>query len=235
MARIMTSVREIQEALHRLVPENRAIDSQPVVRDVSPLESFVVTFNELDFLNCMSILSVLVNLLPATIFIHTNLPTSHGHWGNASCNRWIKLKDWSNHGGLSLDFDVYIINGALLRHKLSATPCLSYHENPGEAHDKLNPGFLGCLQTKAEFPGRVLELYRKDFRPDKWLYNSGQRPLRIMHAHPECDNNAFAAISLVKHKAITAYSEGTFLLSFNITVALPKPGNFPPYIFLSFN
>ncbi|GAU89655.1 hypothetical protein RvY_02183 [Ramazzottius varieornatus] len=197
----------------RLIPEGPAVSRPPVQ---SPFNFRNHTLNELNFLDCMSILSVQVNLRPASIYIHTNIPRSSGHWPNTSCNRWIT--DWSNlhlipinlkhttagqkikdiqheadiakleavykYGGLALDFDVYILNGELLRHKLATTPCLSCHEDPGEGNDKINAGFLGCLEPHAEFPGRVLDVYKKDFRPNEWVYNSGEQPFWIMVEHP---------------------------------------------------
>ncbi|GAV01826.1 hypothetical protein RvY_12472 [Ramazzottius varieornatus] len=95
-----------------------------------------------------------------------------------------KLKALYECGGLVLDFDVYILNGTLLRHKLATSSCLSYHEDPGEYNDRLNAGFLGCLEPKAEFPKRVLDVYGRDYRPKEWACNSGEQPFRIMHEYP---------------------------------------------------
>ncbi|OQV17286.1 hypothetical protein BV898_08684 [Hypsibius exemplaris] len=163
----------------------------------------------LSFLDCMSMLSVVKNLKPDAIYLHTNVPE---FWPFTPCEEFIKT--WGNvkvinaprkltvngsrinfieheadiiklealieYGGLALDFDVYVIDGDRLRHLLLAYPCLGCHENV----PKVNAGFLAC-QRGAEYPRMILKEYGTNYRPDLWVYNSGIVPWKLLRKNPE--------------------------------------------------
>ncbi|GAV00471.1 hypothetical protein RvY_11314 [Ramazzottius varieornatus] len=92
-----------------------------------------------------------------------------------------KLQSVEEYGGLVLDFDVYVINGTLLRWLMQQHPCIVCHEV-----DRLNAGFLGCQQPHARYPQLVLEeSYRKRYNPNCWLCNSGQEPWNVLQKNKE--------------------------------------------------
>ncbi|OWA50756.1 hypothetical protein BV898_15262 [Hypsibius exemplaris] len=162
------------------------------------------------FLDCISVLSVMENLKPDAIFVHTDLPS---FWPFDACSQLIT--DWTgvelvpakknleiggkkihyveheadimklqllwHYGGLALDFDVYLINGTKFREVYHAHPCvLTYDGN-----DRINNGFVAC-QKGAVYPGMILqESYVADYRPNEWVYNIGVRTFQLFHQHKE--------------------------------------------------
>lgn len=162
--------------------------------------------HSLDVLDCLSVYSVLLNLKPQSIYLHTNVPS---FWPFGTCESHLAVTiDWSlvkvfcapfqytsgikrishiaheadirkfraveEYGGLVLDFDVYVINGVLLRQLMEKHPCIVCHEI-----DRLNAGFFGCRTRQAEYPKLVLASYHAKYNPYCWLCSSGYEPFAI--------------------------------------------------------
>ncbi|OQV14870.1 hypothetical protein BV898_10902 [Hypsibius exemplaris] len=162
------------------------------------------------FMECLSLLSVLKNLQPDRTLIHTNVPDFWPfencsdvirNWTSVEIvpvqrkflmngQRFIsieheadvmKLETLYQYGGLALDFDVYIINGARLRETMRSFECFMCDE---KYPDLLNAGFIGCAKG-SRFPKLVLERsYQSDFRPLSWLWNSGRVPFQLAVEDP---------------------------------------------------
>ena len=159
----------------------------------------------LSFTECMGLLSVMTNLAPDSIYLHTSLPD---RWPFDTCRPYIhdwpdiqiinrqrkfvmnhkriravqheadiiRLEILQQYGGLALDFDVLIINGTRVRELMAAHPCIVCAE---KFPHLLNVGFFGC-QRGAALPGRLLERsYYADYRPQSWLYNSGEMLFKV--------------------------------------------------------
>ena len=166
---------------------------------------------ELSFLDCMSVLSVMKHLQPDFIYLHTNVAE---WWPFDPCNalitNWtivqvlpvkrrfvmsgkrilrieheadiLKLEILRDYGGLALDFDMYVLNGTEMRAVLGNNDCVTCREL---TEPNLNAGFLGCKRGAA-YPKMLLEKsYKKDFRPDIWIWNSGTLPFKLHALHPE--------------------------------------------------
>ena len=49
---------------------------------------------------------------------------------------------------------------------------------------KINLGFVACRERNATFPRLILkESYEKDYRPDSWVFNSGDAPYTLWKQH----------------------------------------------------
>ncbi|OWA51046.1 hypothetical protein BV898_15548 [Hypsibius exemplaris] len=134
------------------------------------------------FLDCMAVVSVMKNLQPDFIYYHTNYPDHwpfdpcnkyHDNWTTIKIipvhRRFrlngkrihhthheadvIRLENLQKYGGLALDFDVIVINGAKLRALLREHACIICDEPLYP--QLLNSGFLGC-KLGARFPGMML-------------------------------------------------------------------------------
>ncbi|GAV01138.1 hypothetical protein RvY_11894 [Ramazzottius varieornatus] len=169
----------------------------------------------LNVLDCFSIYSVLVNLKPQLIYLHTNVPS---FWPFVTCESLLEVTiDWSpvkvlcapfqftvsgkrislieheadirkfkaveEHGGLVLDFDVYIIDGTLVRNLMRTNPCIICHEG---SNGKVNAGFFGCRKPHSAYPRLVLqESYEKNYNPICWVCNSGIIPMTLLEKHAD--------------------------------------------------
>ncbi|OWA50348.1 hypothetical protein BV898_14867 [Hypsibius exemplaris] len=161
------------------------------------------------FMECLSLLSVLKNLHPDRTMIHTNVP-DFWPFGNCSdvIGDWtsveivpvrrkflmqgkrfasiqheadvMKIEALIQHGGLALDFDVFIINGERVRQMMRTLPCFMCDE---KYPDLLNADFIGC-QKGSRFPRLMLERYHTDFRPQSWLWNSGRTSFKLAVEDP---------------------------------------------------
>ncbi|OWA51049.1 hypothetical protein BV898_15551 [Hypsibius exemplaris] len=162
------------------------------------------------FLDCMAVVSVMKNLQPDFIYYHTNYPDHwpfdpcnkyHDNWTTIKIipvhRRFrlngkrihhthheadvIRLENLQKYGGLALDFDVIVINGAKLRALLREHACIICDEPLYP--QLLNSGFLGC-KLGARFPGMMLHVYHTDYRPSEWVYNSGNTAFFFWSAEP---------------------------------------------------
>ncbi|OQV15817.1 hypothetical protein BV898_10069 [Hypsibius exemplaris] len=145
------------------------VSQEPLIVHYIWLHSKFRQPNPITFLDCVSVLSVMKNLKPDAILVHTNLPD---FWPFDPCNHIIsnwaglelvpvqmifvaggkrihlveqaadltKLKVLREYGGLVIDFDVYLINGTKFREVYYANPCVLTEEKAG----KLNYGFIAC-------------------------------------------------------------------------------------------
>ncbi|GAV07953.1 hypothetical protein RvY_17726 [Ramazzottius varieornatus] len=178
--------------------------------------------NSLGLLDCLGLYSVILNLEPDVIYVHTNVPS---FWPFDRCEttmnvtiRWPHVEliyapyeyvangqriGWITHeadirkmtvvekyGGLTLDFDVYIISGIKVRHLLADNPCIICYEAIGntmtDADDAVNVGFFGCREPHSTFPQLVLEeSYKKNYHSSCWLCNIGIIPMKILRNHTE--------------------------------------------------
>ena len=162
-----------------------------------------VQTSSLSYIECLSVLSVMKNLRPDFIYLHTNIPE---FWPFRTCENLItnwttvklipssrkftmngrrilyiqheadirRLEVVAEFGGLALDFDVYVINGTELRSLLGRYPCVVCREDA----PKLNAGFLACRKN-AKYPRMLLERsYEQDYLPNEWVWNSGIVPFR---------------------------------------------------------
>ncbi|GAU90776.1 hypothetical protein RvY_03150 [Ramazzottius varieornatus] len=164
--------------------------------------------DSLKLLDCLGIYSVILNLKPTVIYVHTNVPS---FWPFDRCEslmnvtiRWPAVEfiyaarkfvasgkriGWIQHeadirkmivieeyGGLTLDFDVYIVNGTEVRRLLAENPCIVCHEGA-----VINAGFFGCREPHARFPQLVLKKsYLRNYDPKCWTCNSGAIPMKIL-------------------------------------------------------
>ncbi|GAU92461.1 hypothetical protein RvY_04539 [Ramazzottius varieornatus] len=119
----------------------------------------------LSFLECISILSVMMSLQPVRIYIHTNM---NFIWPANSCRKWVtkwppfhivysplrktigsqnisiihheadlrKLEAVRRYGGLFIDFDVLVLDGKEIRRQLAAHPCIICDENNPVMHSQ---------------------------------------------------------------------------------------------------
>ncbi|GAU90540.1 hypothetical protein RvY_02943 [Ramazzottius varieornatus] len=197
--------------------------------------------DQLSFLECLSLRSVVKNLKPDQIIIHTNVVD---FWPLDSCNelvtnwtgihlkylprrftmkgqriKWIshevdiaKLSVLRHYGGLTLDFDVFIINGTEVRRLLNSAPCIICDENPKDRDGfKVNAGFFGCFHKElAQYPALIREQsYDADYKASKWVYNIGLKAMKILRKYPKtavlveniCNNPAWDNISLASGRS----------------------------------
>jgi hypothetical protein len=145
--------------------------------------------SQLTFLQCMSVLSVLVNFRPHAILVHSDRPefwpfqSCHSIIGNWSTVHMVhsslkgningrkigyieheadikKLEVVAEQGGMALDFDVFIIDGARIRQLLQTWPCILCLE----VDERMNNGFLACNKGAA-YPNLILDQsYYNDYR-----------------------------------------------------------------------
>ncbi|OQV14882.1 hypothetical protein BV898_10914 [Hypsibius exemplaris] len=198
----------------RSMPEDRSqrhTEQEPIIVHFFLLLSTYKPSMGVSFLECISLRSVLKNLRPNRTLIHTNVPE---FWPFANCagiiQNWssveivparrkfvmqgrrfvylaheadvMKLEALIKYGGLALDFDVYIINGRKVRDLMRTFPCFMCDED--DVPDRLNAGFVGCKRG-SRFPKLMLQRsYRDDFRPDLWLWNSGQMSFILAAEEP---------------------------------------------------
>ncbi|XP_055348586.1 uncharacterized protein LOC129595564 [Paramacrobiotus metropolitanus] len=86
-----------------------------------------------------------------------------------------KLYALVKHGGIALDFDVYMMPNItnLLSH-LQTYECIASQENL----DFMNIGFLACRKGAAYVRDFLME-YIKDYRSYAWVHNSGFVPMQL--------------------------------------------------------
>ena len=113
--------------------------------------------------------SVEVNKVPR---MHT-LGGKHVHWVQHEAD-YIKLKQLHEYGGVTSDFDVLVVNGTKLREQQRVSECVLSLEG-----DIVSNGFNSCVKG-SPFILRVLEGYKKDYRPHLWLYNCALLPTAIL-------------------------------------------------------
>ncbi|XP_055345351.1 uncharacterized protein LOC129593169 [Paramacrobiotus metropolitanus] len=160
------------------------------------------------WVQCVSLLSVLIYIKPSRIYIHTNYPD---FWPFDTCNSLIsnwttvrlvrtrrrfvigrhrlsgtaktirheadlaKLFILLKHGGITLDFDVYVLPKIsrlviLLEKKYD---CIATQEDASNT----NIGFLACRKGAA-YVKDILQHYVDDYRRT-WVYNSGLVPMQL--------------------------------------------------------
>ena len=78
------------------------------------------------------------------------------------------------YGGLALDFDVVILNGARLKHLQSMSECVLAAQT-----EHINGGFYSCIPNSI-FILTIIENYHKDYRPSSWLYNISYYSLHLL-------------------------------------------------------
>ena len=78
------------------------------------------------------------------------------------------------YGGLALDFDVVILNGARLKHLQSMSECVLAAQT-----EYINGGFYSCIPNSI-FILTIIENYHKDYRPSSWLYNISYYSLHLL-------------------------------------------------------
>jgi hypothetical protein len=87
---------------------------------------------------------------------------------------YVKLRALYEHGGVTLDFDVVIVNGTKLRQEQRIAECVLSEEG-----EYINGGFHSCI-NHSSYIGKWLEGYNKDYRPDLWLHNVSFKPTFLL-------------------------------------------------------
>ena len=113
--------------------------------------------------------SVEVNRVPRV----RQLGGKHVHWVQHEAD-YIKLKQMLEHGGVTSDFDVLVVNGTKLREQQRVSECVLSQEG-----DIVSNGFNSCIKNSS-FIRRILERYQSDYRPHLWLYNCALYPTDIL-------------------------------------------------------
>ncbi|XP_055345393.1 uncharacterized protein LOC129593206 [Paramacrobiotus metropolitanus] len=163
--------------------------------------------NNLCWVECLALMSIFLYIKADHVYVHTNYPDfwpfdSCGHmmvnWTSiqlvnsrrrftvngkrlnpsefymaheADLAKFIALY---KYGGIALDFDVFILpNITKLLSRLDSYDCVASREP-----DKLNSGFLAC-HPGSPFIGDILRRYVSDYKPEQWVYNSGEVPWQI--------------------------------------------------------
>ena len=83
-----------------------------------------------------------------------------------------KLSQVLLHGGVALDFDVIILDGAKLREEQRRGECVISGDNDCTY---INIGFFSCIKG-AKFLRDWREGYLKDYQPNLWLHNCAFYP-----------------------------------------------------------
>ena len=97
-----------------------------------------------------------------------------------------KIEIALKEGGIVMDFDVIILNGANLRRQQAISECVLGIERECTF---VNSGFLSCV-SNSTFVRLWRENYEEDYR-NKWsdyLYNSGEYPASVLRQCPSCYN-----------------------------------------------
>lgn len=87
---------------------------------------------------------------------------------------YIKLRALHNQGGLTLDFDVIIVNGTKLREEQKVAECVLAEEG-----EYINGGFHSCVKNSS-FIAEWLEGYEQDYRPNLWIHNVSYKPAGLL-------------------------------------------------------
>lgn len=113
--------------------------------------------------------SVVVNKVPRV----SQLGGKHVHWVQHEAD-YIKLKQMLEHGGVTSDFDVLVVNGTKLREQQRVSECVLSLEG-----DIVSNGFNSCIKNSSLIR-RVLEEYHKNYKPHLWLYNCALYPTGVL-------------------------------------------------------
>lgn len=156
----------------------------------------------LNFREYTSVLSVYKFLKPERIIFHVNTDMVGKYWDNIrswtdvqiEVNKiphvrhiggrpvgyiqheadYVKLTALYNHGGVTLDFDVVIVNGTKLRQEQRVAECVLSEEG-----EYINGGFHSCIKH-SPFIAKWLEGYDQDYKPELWLHNVSYKPTRLL-------------------------------------------------------
>ena len=166
---------------------------------------------ELGFVYYVAMLSAYRFLKPEKIIIHSNVDIGHGKYWDLT-QKWEgtsveinkvamvsdlggkrvsyvqhqgdyrKLSQLLEHGGVMSDFDVIILNGTRIQEAQRKSECFVSNEG-----NVVNIGFLSCVRNSS-FIRKWLEVYHRDYRPNLWVYNSGNVPTQILMDKSACHN-----------------------------------------------
>ncbi|XP_055347721.1 uncharacterized protein LOC129594887 [Paramacrobiotus metropolitanus] len=158
------------------------------------------------WVECLSLLSVMLYINPEYVYLHTNYPD---FWPFEPCQatitKWpklrivpvqrrfimggkvitfiehqadmVKLYSVYKYGGIAMDFDVFL----LPRLKdLLPTIQSKYECIVSKEYSYLNLGLIGCRKD-SEYIAEILDKYVTDYRPSEWVYNSGRTPWKIYY------------------------------------------------------
>ena len=158
----------------------------------------------LNFREYMSVLSVYKFVQPERIIFHTYSDIEGNYWDKVKkfkdveveVNKvprvqkiggkrvqyveheadYIKLRALHQHGGLTMDFDVIIVNGTKLRQEQRISECVLSQEG-----EYINGGFHSCIKNSS-FVAKWLEGYETDYRPSLWIHNVSFKPTDILQS-----------------------------------------------------
>lgn len=156
----------------------------------------------LNFREYTSVLSVYKFLQPERIIFHTNTDMVGKYWDQIKSWRnvqvevkkiprvrsiggrnvgyiqheadYVKLRALYNYGGVTLDFDVVIVNGTKLKQEQKISECVLSEEG-----EYINGGFHSCIQHSS-FIAKWLEGYDHDYKPELWLHNVSYKPTALL-------------------------------------------------------
>lgn len=168
----------------------------------------------LTFTQYVSVLSVHTFFRPHDIVLHTNGKPAGNYWeklkektnirvvsntiswnignkraaGVENAVDYYKLKHiLLKGGGITMDFDIVILNGKKLREMLAASECYLACEHRCSI---LNLGFVGCIKNSS-FIAEWIHGYETDYRSrdwHDWLYNCGVYPAELLTRKHRCYN-----------------------------------------------
>lgn len=87
---------------------------------------------------------------------------------------YLKVRGLLEHGGVTSDFDVIVVNGTKLKQRQNMAECVLSREN-----NYINAGFNSCIRNSS-FVRRWLHEYDTDYAPWDWLYNASLKPKYIL-------------------------------------------------------
>ena len=87
---------------------------------------------------------------------------------------YVKLRALYELGGVTMDFDVIMVNGTQLKQEQKISECVL-----SEEFQYVNGGFHSCI-AKSPFIAKWLDGYHKDYKPELWLHNVSFKPAGIL-------------------------------------------------------
>ncbi len=183
---------------YRAVDTGRVYHHPPIVHYVKLSQEK----QSLSFMEYTGVLSVYKFLHPETIMFHTYTRIAGKYWDKIKewkgveivVNKidpvhevggkhiiwiqheadYVKLRELLRYGGISLDFDVIIVNATRLKREQSLSECVISEEG-----DYINVGFQSCIKD-SPYIRKWVEGYEKDYRPILLLHNGSFKPAHIL-------------------------------------------------------
>ncbi len=187
---------------YRAVDTGRVYHHPPIIHYIKLSQEGRQQSMSINFREYTGVLSVYKFLHPETIMFHTYTSMGGKYWDKMKewkgveivVNKidpvhevggkhitwiqheadYVKLRELLRYGGISLDFDVIIVNATRLKREQSLSECVISEEG-----DYINVGFQSCIKD-SPYIRKWVEGYEKDYRPRLWLHNGSFKPAHIL-------------------------------------------------------